>query len=195
MSDTKLWGQLKEGNRNAFKEIFDSHIQLLYKYGYKFCQDPELVEDCIQDLFLRLWEKRENLGTTDNIKFYLMVALKRSIYQRIKKKGDLSLSEQDEQDVSFSMDFTIEEALIKNETDHFQKEKLLQCLEELSNRQKEVIYLRFYQGMKPEEVAEIMNINNQSVRNLQSSALKKMKDDLGDIYVLALIASFANHFV
>ncbi|PWJ43142.1 RNA polymerase sigma factor [Sediminitomix flava] len=180
MKDSTLWQELKEGNAKAFKEIFDTHVKLLYKYGYKFCQDPDLVDDCIQDIFMRIWEKRSTLGTTDNIKFYLMVTLKRAIYQKILQKKKLPTStDGDEKYENFSLSFSIEEDIIKNETDAFNKERLLETLNTLPKRQKEVIYLRFYMGLSYEETAELMELNYQSVRNLQSTALKNMKGQMG----------------
>ncbi|ANQ50935.1 sigma-70 family RNA polymerase sigma factor [Flammeovirga sp. MY04] len=191
--DQQHWKALKEkDDEKALKYFYDQYIKLLYKYGYHFCQDAALVEDCVQDLFLRIWEKRRTLGDTDNVKLYLMVALKRSIFEKVKKGSKVSTDEQIED--TFDVTFTMEESIISSETDQINKDKLLKTLETLSGRQKEVIYLRFYNGFTPEEVSEVMNISNQSVRNLQASALKKMRNNMGDGINLVLLGFFIENF-
>ncbi|NLR89603.1 MULTISPECIES: RNA polymerase sigma factor [Flammeovirga] len=191
--DLQYWKSLKEeDDAQALKYFYDQYIKLLYKYGYHFCQDAALVEDCVQDLFLRLWEKRSTLGETNNVKLYLMVSLKRSIYEKVKKGSKTSTSEEVED--TFDITFTMEESMISSETDQINKEKLLKTLETLSGRQKEVIYLRFYNGFSPEEVSEVMNISNQSVRNLQASALKKMRSNMGDSLNLLVVGKMIESF-
>lgn len=192
--DLHHWKQLKEkDDASAIKYFYDQYIKLLYKYGYHFCQDASLVEDCVQDLFLRLWEKRSTLGDTDNVKLYLMVSLKRSIYEKVKKNAKTSVTDEVPQN-AFDVSFTMEEQMISSETDQITKEKLLQCLETLSGRQKEVIYLRFYNGFSPDEVSEIMQISNQSVRNVQASALKKMRNNMEDPLVLLIVGKLIESF-
>ncbi|MBB6462128.1 RNA polymerase sigma factor [Flammeovirga kamogawensis] len=192
--DLHYWKSLREDNdASALKFFYNQYIKLLYKYGYHFCQDANMVEDCVQDLFLRLWEKRSSLGDTNNVKLYLMVALKRSIYEKVKK-GAKTSNTGDEVIETFDTGFTMEESIITSETEQINKEKLLQTLEHLSGRQKEVIYLRFYNGFSPEEVSEVMNISNQSVRNLQASALKKMRSNMGDSLILFVIGKIIVNF-
>ncbi|OHX67683.1 RNA polymerase sigma factor [Flammeovirga pacifica] len=191
--EQKHWKALKENDdANALKYFYDQYIKLLYKYGYHFCQDAALVEDCVQDLYLRLWEKRRSLGETDNVKLYLMVSLKRSIFEKLKKNNKVTSDDQIED--TFDVSFTMEESIIHSETDKINKDKLLKTLASLSGRQKEVIYLRFYNGFTPEEVSEVMNISNQSVRNLQASALKKMRNNMGDGLNLLLIGFLIENF-
>ncbi|GAA4824162.1 sigma-70 family RNA polymerase sigma factor [Algivirga pacifica] len=189
-TDRELWNQLRSGEETALKEIFSQYIQLLYKYGYKCCQDSALVEDAIQDLFLRLWEKRSTLGETDAIKFYLMSSLKRDLYRRMSRNKNVSL-EEEHQSIDFVLDFTVEDQIVAAEGDRINKQKLEKTLNSLSKRQKEVIYLRFYLEMSPEEVSELMQISNQSVRNLQSEALKKMKSEMGGSALLYFLLFFS----
>lgn len=189
MKESVLWDKIREGDQKVFRQVFDQYVNLLYKYGYKFCQDAELVEDCIQDLFMRIWEKRGSLGSTDSIKFYLMAAVKRAIYRKVQKKSTLELTNQHEERFDFKLSFSIEDEIILQESGDINKQKLLETLDTLSKRQKEIIYLRFYAGLSYEEVGEVMNISYQSVRNLQSTALKKMKGQMGEMFALLLICT------
>lgn len=192
--DLHHWKLLREENdASSIKYFYDQYVKLLYKYGYHFCQDASLVEDCVQDLFLRIWEKRSALGDTDNVKLYLMVSLKRSIYDKIKKSSKTTVTDEMPKD-SFDISFTMEEQIISSESEQMAKDKLLKCLDSLSGRQKEVIYLRFYNGFSPEEVSEIMQISNQSVRNVQASALKKMRNNMDDPLIVLLVGKIIENF-
>ena len=82
-SDTFLWNDFIKGNDNAFRLIYNNHVQSLFKYGCKFTRDEALVKDCIHDVFIDLSKYRSGLGPTNNIKLYLFKSLKR---KRIRAK-------------------------------------------------------------------------------------------------------------
>ena len=187
MRDLELWGLLKRGDQAAFQQIYQQYIRLLYQYGYQFCQHPALVEDAIQDLFLRIWERRKNLGDTDNPKFYLMLSLKREVLSKLKSGKYESTAVTEEGLKDFNPQFSVEEEIILQEHQNINASKIKKALGSLSKRQREVIYHRFFLGLSYEETAEIMALNYQSVRNLQSNALKQMKSDIGDIGVVLLL--------
>ncbi|RMG29874.1 MAG: sigma-70 family RNA polymerase sigma factor [Bacteroidetes bacterium] len=173
--DRHLWASFKAGDRQALSAIFHQHIRILYKYGSKFSKDGQLVEDCIQDLFMDLWQKRQRLGDTDSIKRYLLGALRRRIIRQ-DQRGKKYLTDAVElDDYDFEVEFTCEELLIAGEIDEERHQQLQQALQKLSKRQKEAIYLKFYAEMDYQQVAEIMNLNYQSVRNLIHNALKKLR--------------------
>ncbi|GJM64449.1 sigma-70 family RNA polymerase sigma factor [Persicobacter diffluens] len=180
-----LWEKIKSGDSAAYQQLFEEHVRLLYQYGHKICKESAVVEDAVQEIFVRIWEKREHLGETDNPKFYLMVALKRELYQRLKKRDYL---QQDPQEHHFEVVFSVEEATILAEHQQLNLHKLKLAIQALRPRQRELIYHRFFMGLSYEETAEIMQMNYQSVRNLQSGALKQLKNDMGDIgLILTLI--------
>src|SRR6186713_841419 len=70
--DAVVWAALQQGHRKALDYIFEKHTRLLYAYGARITGDVLLVEDCIQDIFVELWNRHERLSATDNIKFYLL---------------------------------------------------------------------------------------------------------------------------
>ena len=76
LSDTELWDLFLKGDKKAFAHIYQKQYRLLLAYGIKLCDDPELVRDCIQDLFVKLHTNRKNLSPTLNINIYLICALK-----------------------------------------------------------------------------------------------------------------------
>jgi RNA polymerase sigma factor (sigma-70 family) len=175
MDDQQLWLQLKKGDEQALKFIYDEHIDNLGNYARKFSSDSALIEDAIHDLFVLIWNKRETLGMTDSIIKYLCVSLRRDLIRRIQKE---------QQDVSFDngleykYDFqlTQEDIMVAAEQSTEHSKKLAQGMENLSSRQKEAIYLKFYEEMSYDEICEVMGINYQSVRNLISKGLLELRN-------------------
>ena len=87
--DKKKWEDFKQGDKYTLSQIYRGNVALLFRYGKKFSADNELIKDTIQDLFFDLIRTRSNLGTTDNIRFYLIKAFRRRLFRNLKKFGNL----------------------------------------------------------------------------------------------------------
>src|SRR5690606_34981505 len=144
---------------------------LLYDYGIRFSADSELIKDCRQDVFSVVWNRREHLSEVTSVKFYLMKALRQQIVHELPKwQRAISLNFLNADALSFTIEIEEDPDLpveIRN--------KLTACINVLSPRQKELLYLRFYKNLKQEKIAEIMGLNRQSVYNLQRSALLALR--------------------
>ena len=172
MSDKILWDNLKKGDYNAFEQVYRQYFQPLYNYGKKLQPDIGLVEDTLQDLFIDIWNKRTSLSNTDNILPYMMVAFRRKLVKAIQKSKKISSSEPEE--YQFESELAIDALLINQEINQEKKASLEKAFSQLSTRQKEVLYLKYYQDMDYEGISEIMELNYQSARNLVSRALTQL---------------------
>lgn len=189
--DSTLWGQLREGDKTALERIYRDHVSILLKYGRKFSADSQLVEDCLQDLFIELWKNREGLGNTDSIRKYLFVALRRKI---IRALNNLRISNQEPEAHHFAAEFDIEEQWINEADDEARRKRLQNALNSLSKRQQEVLYLKFFMGMDYAQISEIMELNYQSARNLAHRALEAIRNLMLLLAWLLPIAAFQNFF-
>ncbi|MBT29075.1 MAG: RNA polymerase subunit sigma [Thalassobius sp.] len=193
MEEIQAWNAFRKGDKLAFEKIFNDHIRILYKYGSRFTTDSALVEDCIQELFLDLWNKRDRIGDTDSVKRYLLGALRRRIIRKLQQKTPLN-SHVDTENYDFQLEANLEEILINSELQDEKRRKVTQAFEKLSKRQKEVIYLKYYQELSYKEIEEALGINYQSVRNLLHNALKSIKAVLPQI-INVIIILFINLFI
>ncbi|MBK8503205.1 MAG: sigma-70 family RNA polymerase sigma factor [Saprospiraceae bacterium] len=171
MNDQQLWENLRAGSQDALKSVYDSHIESLLQYGCRFCKDRETVEDCVHDLFIYIWNSREGLSSTDSIQRYLMVALRRRILLQLKGHYR-SLYEEN---IPFEAEISIEAQLILDEETAENQNSIKEAIEQLSERQKEAIYLKYYQKLPYETICEIMNLNYQSARNLIFTGIQTMR--------------------
>lgn len=170
--DIDCWKAFTEGNREALGQLFSRYYSDLFRYGNKICPEVEILEDCIQELFIELWRSK-NPPPSISLKAYLLKAIKYKLLKALQKRTRTRL----QADLPENMLFEIShETFIIDKQEHAEKTgKVLRALEQLSARQKEIIYLKFYQNLNYEEVSDIMNINYQVARNLLSQAIKTMK--------------------
>ncbi|WP_020526684.1 RNA polymerase sigma factor [Flexithrix dorotheae] len=185
MENLNLWKEFKEGNQTAFAEIFNQNIRILYKYGSKFTPNGEIVEDCIQDLFLDLWRNRKTIGETDSIKNYLLGALRRRIIRKTQKSKQLN-TEMELENYDFQLEINTEDHLIKEELQQEGKDKLKGAMANLSKRQKEAIYMKYFHEMNYDEISKALNINYQSARNLIYGGLKALKENIKYLKIIMI---------
>lgn len=173
MERNLLWSRFKEGDSTAFETIYSSYVDDLLIYGSRFTKDSTLVEDSIHDLFVRIYERREHLNTPQSIKAYLYSSLRREILHRADRR---EMPQDEIQESHFELDIDVEQAIIRSELNKEQLSLIQETLAVLSDRQREVIYLSFYNNLSHDEIAQVLGINNQSVRNLLSQGLKRMRE-------------------
>lgn len=159
----------------AFNEIYASYYNRLLRYGIIIHPNPEVVGDVIQDLFVWILQHPENLKKINNFEVYLFQSLKRNLLQHLGKQGHFRRIISQFAGSQETSDNNIEDRLIKQETNASNKEWLRQQLDTLPAKQKEVIYLRYYEGLTYEEIAEVMSKSNQVVRNYASRALTQLR--------------------
>jgi len=186
-TDTQLWEHLiKSGERKTLKIIYCQYANLLYNYGMHVTKNPELVKDCIQELFLELLKNHKNLSSTTSVKFYLYKSLRRKIvYEEKKINRQLSYNIQNEEH-AYEQGY-YEPLEIKNEINHSIKENIRQAVQSLPKRQKEVIQLLFFENLSRDEVAEIMNIDTNSIYALTWKAVKTLRKELQPHHIIFFI--------
>ncbi len=170
-----LWHSLKNGDRDALAQLFTAYYPLLIKYGSKVCTDRGMLEDCIQDLFAEIWQSKSR-SEIQSVQAYLLKALKYKLYKKQRSPHSASLTENDPGEMLFEVSH--DNFMIEKQEDLHKKQRIIDALKKLSNRQREIIYLKIYQELSYEEISDIMNINYQVARNLMSQAIKALKKTL-----------------
>lgn len=189
MSDLERWQALKDGDKGALEHIYRDHAAVLFKYGRKFMPDAQLVEDCIQDLFIELWDARQRISATDSIRKYLFVSLRRKIVKTLDRQVKKIASEEPEER-HFQADFGIDQLIIQGELDAERDSKLKVAMAALSERQREVLYLKYFADMDYNQIGEIMELNYQSARNLSHRALESLRQILLVVFIVWLCNFF-----
>lgn len=171
----RLWRSLCRGEKEALDELFRMFYTPLFDYGSKIIADEDQVKDAIQELFLKLWKKHDVLEVPDSVKAYLLVSMRRILLRSNKRKQNMYERNRKYVGHTFSASFSKEELMIRNEKLEEKKAQLVQAINQLNGRQKEALFLRYYHGLTNREIANVMCINHQSVKNNLYRALKNMR--------------------
>jgi len=143
--------------------LLRNHANILFSYGCKFSKDEDFIKDCIQDVFFELWNRRDKISQAANVKAYLFKSLRLRIF---REQSKWKSPESFEDSILFKDEFNIESHLIQEQTTKEISVKLQTILTTLTDRQKEILYLHFFEDMDHAGIARIMGLNRQSAYNL-----------------------------
>jgi RNA polymerase sigma factor (sigma-70 family) len=178
IADQRLWSKIRYGSEEAFKELFLKYNCILTKYGNSIIQHPEIVEDCIHDLFFYIWSQRSSLKDIDSVKYYLLVSFRRKIFRVFheREKGQKLLE-------GIKLEYPKYEDFFENKfvtnLNILERDRALKlAVDTLPQRQKEALHYRYVQGLSYYEISETMGISYVSVRKLVSKAIKSLRKKL-----------------
>jgi RNA polymerase sigma factor (sigma-70 family) len=174
-SDETLWVGLLRGDREMFLSLYKKYYHSLLFIGLREIRDTYLVKDTIQQLFLYLWEKRENLGIAKNVKSYLISSFLRKLSADWKQAGRTSNLQIVHSEYAADHSPTPEECLIRKDEQQHLYGALVPYLNELPNRQRELIILKFYHGLSYDELVGQTGLSYRTVYNKIHEGLKKLK--------------------
>ncbi len=180
--DYVLWRDFKNGDSKAFNRIYKDYYPALLVYGLKFKKDREFIKDCIQELFLDIMRRIDKIGDTDNIMFYLLASLRRKIIRKIQ----YDISFRYDHNHYFSNlqlpDHAAEEKVLGMDQRAKNKQLIRSMIDQLPPREKEAVLLKFYLYLEYEDIATLMRVNVQSVRNLIYRAIKNLREKAQDYH-------------
>ncbi|WP_018619158.1 RNA polymerase sigma factor [Spirosoma luteum] len=172
--DQTLWQLYREGDKQALGYLVERYYRALKHYGLKFMVDEAVVEDCLQELFLQLWQNRDQINATVSVKHYLFKALRHHVLQYLRSQKRVPTQELD-WDTSITEETDSETLLIQRESLSQLTNALQAQLDSLPAREREALYLRYYSDLSIPEIAEVMNVNRQSVSNFLQKAITKLR--------------------
>ena len=175
-SENLHWQAFTHGDREAFGVLYQIYFKKLYNYGNKFSRDTKLVEDAIQDLFIKLWTNKANLNEPVSIKNYLFKALRSTIFRKLAQNAKFTDDDDLAENYNFDISLSAEMLLIASESEQIQTKNLQNSLENLTQRQKEAIFLRFNENLGYDEIATLMDISVKATYKLVYRALEVLRE-------------------
>ena len=166
------------GDKEMFLALYRKYYHSLLFIGLKEIKDASLVKDAIQQQFLYLWEKRETIQEAKNVKSYLITSFLRKLtsdWKKLERTGNLQVAWSNQTDEPLP---TPEESLIVKDGQRQLYKLLMYHINALPARQKELIMLKFYEGLTYEEIVQKTGLAHRSVYNKIHEALKKLKLEL-----------------
>ncbi len=172
---------------SALTYFYEKYVHLIFNYGQRFTREDDLIDDAIQDLFIRIWQKRENLTTPDFVEYYLLKSFRNILFRKLSQRVKRAHSELEEEHVvdaepSFEAQLIVAEHAIET------GEKLKRAWQQLPARQKEALYLRFYTDASYDDIAGIMGISVKATYKTVFRGLEKLREMVIITLVLLLCA-------
>ena len=171
ISDKGLLNSLVKNDRDAFEEIFDRYWSRLYIFAYNVLEDKDTCEDIIQEIFISLWERRQEV-IIDNLSSYLYSSVKYKIANHFRN-GKITENFLGKWVKSLGAK-NIEDSIEFKEIS-FKVEKLIN---ELPEQRRLIFNLSKKNNLSHKEIAEKLGISVRTVKNQVSSALKFIRDSL-----------------
>lgn len=174
-SDEEAWLKLIGGDEEALEFIFKKYFPVLFDYGIKLTGNPEVTRDGIQELFVYIWTRRQNLSAVRSLRAYLLTSLRRSIFKKIRSARNFypldTVTESGDPPREVSPEFLF----IFRESEQRQKLLIQNALAQLPAKTREALYLKTYQNLSYREIAEVLGITYQVARNYIWQALKRIR--------------------
>lgn len=191
-ADSRIkWSEFLQGDQDAYSWIYTTHAQALYNYGLHFTVDQELVKDCIQEVFTNIYKNRKTMLLPGDVKLYLLISLKNSLFNALNKKARYT----DLESLPFLLSETVEDEFVLNEAEMLQKETVENILSILTPRQKEIMYYRFVEEMDFDKICDIMELNYHSAHNLIQRSLRKIRESYGSTLFYLFILSLSRDHI
>jgi RNA polymerase sigma-70 factor (family 1) len=172
---------LKQGDRKAFREVFENYFNALSAFGYKYIPDQFLVEDMVQEVFISFWEKRQDFHHINALKSFLYTSVRNKCLNQLKhqavlKKHEPALVYELESDQHFTGHVIEEETF----------NQLFTEIKNLPGSAQEIMILSL-NGLKNQEIADELGISINTVKTQKKIAYSKLKEKLGPAFNTILI--------
>ena len=184
-----IWRNFKDGSTEAFEQIYNGYIDVLYRYGTKISSNEDLVKDSIQQLFLELYSSRKRLSNPDSIEFYLLKALKRIIIHKEIRESKY-FEYQDLVLPTFDIELDIENKIVSSEREQSKLNLLNEILKSLPPEKKELLYLKFYSGLNNQQIGAMTGMKSDTVQKQIIRILKKLQVNFIDRFLELFVLCF-----
>lgn len=170
--------QFKQGNHHAFKLLYEKYAPKLFGFSRKYLNSHEDAEEIVQEVFLKIWEKRNNIDDSQSFSAYVIQAAKHRIFNGFRKK----VNEQAYLDFilfadNSSFNFTDLEVEYREV-----KQKVEEAISSMPAKRQEIFRLSREAGLKNKEIAEKLQISIKTVENQMGQALKYLREQLSDYH-------------
>ena len=184
LNDKELLNLLSEDNEPAFNEIYHRYHDFLYAYAYKLTGDPDDSNEIIQTIFINLWTKRSELRIHRQLITYLHRSVRFGFLNMIKSRSVLTRYEADLQRYLDTKQHAVDEYLIEKEL----IEQLRAIAGALPGKYGKVFLLSCFENHSTEELADIMQVSEGTIRNILTKAVKDVRLQAGLAIALAVLA-------
>ncbi|MBT34586.1 MAG: hypothetical protein CMO01_33405 [Thalassobius sp.] len=171
---------LKAGDLKAFKQVYDTNWDRLFRISFKYLQNRQDAEEAVHDIFTTFWRYRNNLDANQGINGYLLKIAQTTLLKIVRRKKIEYVSYPHENIATTN--HTENEVIIRNFEEYSSS-----LIDELPEKRKLIFQMSRDQGMSYDEIAKQLNISKKTVENQMVSALKFLRKKLHSSILISLL--------
>lgn len=188
--DGKLIARFRNGDIEAFRKIYESFCEPLYRFAYSYLKDSFEAEEIVQDVFLKVWEKRDEADEQKSFKSYLYRITVNRVFNELKHRVVKQKYEQHALNFDEITGETPESSIQFQELN----KKIEHLLNQLPEQQRNIFIMSRWKGLSNTEIAESLSLSIRTVENQIYRASKFIKLHLNDDYpIVILLIIFGYH--
>lgn len=174
------WEKFLAGDRDSFQNIYNANFKNLFLYALRFSKDEETIKDVIHNVFINFWEKRASIKNEKNLLVYLLRSTRNELLNLKRQHNKYQHSNLEEDTYSFSFELPVEANIIEKEVLKENRNRLNLAFAHLTDRQKEILYLKYVKGLSFEEIAQTIGITLKASYKLHARAIQSIRNNFGN---------------
>jgi RNA polymerase sigma factor (sigma-70 family) len=163
---------MRSGDADALKELYNSFYHSLFTANFALCAHRDVVKDGIHDAFVSIWVNRDKLPAVTSVGGYLNTCVRRKLIDALKQAYPLDSSLPN---IDSQHEFSYEEVIIAFQEEEATRQTLKEALAQLTNKQKEVIQLRYFENKNYEEIAQLQDCEPRTIYNRMHEAVQRLR--------------------
>ena len=185
-----IWDQISEGDKSAYEEAYVHLFRRFYNYGKKITDNETVIQDAAQEALLTLWKKRLAIPEIRYPQTYFYASFRYLLFDKLKENQKMTGLEDD----FLLFEQAVEEDIVKKNAEDDSRRQLSYAMNSLSKRQREAIFLRFYEELPFEQVAAIMGITPKATYKIVARALLNLRNFLKLLFPCPALFGVVNHY-
>lgn len=173
--EKECWEKIKLDDKTGLEGLYTLYAHDLMAFGLSIVPNRSLVKDCIQELFIDIWRYRKNGRAVKNIKMYVFRSLSYKINKEITNERKRHAKEQEEGVHSLCFRNDADMGIIHLQKEETVNQRLLDALDRLPLRQKEVVRYIFFENLSNDQISKLMGVNVESVYTLTWKAICNLR--------------------
>jgi RNA polymerase sigma-70 factor (family 1) len=170
-TDAKLTFLVKTGVKEAFRELFERYAPRIYQFSLSYLKNNQDAEELVQDVFLKIWEKRDSLDRTKNIKAFIFKVSVNSIYDFIRRKNiEGAYQEFARNNFEAQPDSTWHQVIFNEMLGHLDV-----LVKQMPPERQKIFRLNREEGLTNDEIARKLNLSKRTVENQLFRAIAFLK--------------------
>jgi RNA polymerase sigma factor (sigma-70 family) len=166
----EMWAAFLKGDDGGLEKLYQLYFDQLYAYGFRYCADAVFVEDAIQDLFIKFINARHKLTTPVSVKNYLFSSFKNHLIDKLRAE-----KRQNTLDSPFEFTLAVDDKVTEREQAQMLQQKMQKAMDQLTARQREAIYLRFYENFSYQEISSMLDLSPKATYKLMARAIEALR--------------------